>query len=172
MRRPRSQVQRVTASRHTSGWRSAPEIFVVPHLDGCRHAQKKQTKASTMVLSWFLHSSCPRSLAVWESEQTSRRWGGTERKTQRRRDLLQHATCSKHCHLPTLPPTRRTSQECQLSTARVPSAPRSPTIPARPPYQIDGSLGSWAASTTRQPPPKRQALPYRAGRDERRRTRQ
>lgn len=30
-----------------------------------------------------LHSSGPRSLAVWESGQTSRRWGGTEKKTQR-----------------------------------------------------------------------------------------
>lgn len=171
MRRPRSQVQRVTASRHTSGWRSAPEIFVVPHLDGCRHSRKKQRNTSTMVVSWSAsdRSSGPRSLAVWESEQTSRRWGGTEKRTQRRRDLLQHATCSKHCHLPTLP--HQLQNVSRMSIVN-PSAPRSPTIPARPPYQIDGSLGSWAASTVRQPPPKRQALPHRAGRDERRRTRQ
>lgn len=93
-----------------------------------------------MVVSWSAsdRSSGPRSLAVWESEQTSRRWGGTEKRTQRRRDLLQHATCSKHCHLPTLP--HQLQNVSRMSIVN-PSAPRSPTIPARPPYQIDGLPG-------------------------------
>jgi hypothetical protein len=41
--------------------------------------------------------------AVWQFGNGSGRLEGGEERRKRRRDLLQHGTCSKHCHLPTLP---------------------------------------------------------------------
>jgi hypothetical protein len=145
MRRPRSQVQRVTASRHTSGWRSAPEIFVVPHLDGCRQRSKKQRKTSTMVLSLVTVPPAPQFGSLGMGADVSKVGRNGEKDAEICCNMGPAASTATSRPFPR---NCRTSQECQLSTARLPSAPRPPTIPALPPY------GSWAASTARQPPPQ------------------
>ncbi|KAK0754887.1 hypothetical protein B0T18DRAFT_47920 [Schizothecium vesticola] len=64
--------------------------------------------------------------AVWQFGNGSGRLEGGEGRRKRRRDLLQHGTCSKHCHLPTYLATaeRLKNVNCQQHVYRARRARR------------------------------------------------
>lgn len=70
-----------------------------------RSKEAKEDFDDGPVLVWSLATvpSTPPAPAVWQFGNRGRRLEGGEGRRKRRRDLLQHGTCSKHCHLPTLP---------------------------------------------------------------------
>lgn len=70
-----------------------------------RSKEAKEDFDDGPVLVWLLATvpSTPPAPAVWQFGNRGRRLEGGEGRRKRRRDLLQHGTCSKHCHLPTLP---------------------------------------------------------------------